>query len=107
MRFIKLDLEGGEFDAFRGASRTLERDRPLLVFESARKPAADAYGYDVDAWFAIFENAGYDLWDILGRRFSRAAFEMTIAPWYLVGLPADSAEHGHIPELLPLLAQLP
>lgn len=33
VHFIKVDVEGGELGVFRGARRTLEQQRPLLVFE--------------------------------------------------------------------------
>src|SRR5262249_41254653 len=33
VRFIKLDLEGGEFHALQAAVDVLQKDRPLIVFE--------------------------------------------------------------------------
>lgn len=33
VRFIKLDIEGHELAALRGAARTIERDRPVLLLE--------------------------------------------------------------------------
>jgi FkbM family methyltransferase len=32
--FLKVDVEGGELNVLRGAERTLERDRPVILFES-------------------------------------------------------------------------
>ena len=33
VRFIKIDVEGTEFDVLEGAARTIERDRPVLLIE--------------------------------------------------------------------------
>lgn len=33
VRLIKADIEGGEYDAFLGAQRTIKRCKPLIVFE--------------------------------------------------------------------------
>lgn len=41
--FVKVDVEGGELQVFRGARRTLSRCRPFVVFEHGRG-AAEHYG---------------------------------------------------------------
>lgn len=49
---IKLDIEGGELLAFMGGRRTIERDRPLIIYEE-NEPACQAFGYsplDLRAW---------------------------------------------------------
>ena len=46
VRFIKLDLEGGEFDALRGAKGILSRERPAVVFEYDRFNTPRFYHYD-------------------------------------------------------------
>ncbi len=33
VQFIKVDVEGSEFDVLKGAARTIERDRPVLLIE--------------------------------------------------------------------------
>ena len=33
VRLIKMDVEGGELQVLKGASRIIARDRPILVFE--------------------------------------------------------------------------
>ncbi len=35
--FVKVDIEGGEFDALRGATLTIRRCRPIIVFEAGAK----------------------------------------------------------------------
>ncbi len=34
IHFIKLDIEGGEYQAFKGARHLIKKDRPVIVFES-------------------------------------------------------------------------
>ena len=43
IRFVKIDVEGGEVDAVRGGRATLTRTRPYVVFEHGARAAA-AYG---------------------------------------------------------------
>lgn len=38
--FIKLDLEGGDFDALRGATAVIDASRPVIAFENTRATAA-------------------------------------------------------------------
>jgi FkbM family methyltransferase len=45
--FIKVDVEGGELDLFRGAAATLARSHPVVVFECGL--AAPAYGATPEA----------------------------------------------------------
>lgn len=43
INFIKIDVEGGEFDVLKGAKALLQKDKPLLLFECG-KGASDFYG---------------------------------------------------------------
>ena len=50
VRLIKCDVEGHELDVFLGARRTLETDRPFILFECearhlAKHSMADVFGY--------------------------------------------------------------
>lgn len=47
VEFIKVDVEGGELDLFRGAAATLARSRPVVVFECGL--AARAFGATPEA----------------------------------------------------------
>lgn len=77
LAYIKLDIEGGEFDALRGAEGLLERHRPAISFEFGSR-AYGAYGVDPGAVFDWFEARRYMLFDIIGNplpvkdRFLRA-----------------------------------
>jgi hypothetical protein len=56
--FIKMDIEGGELDALRGAERTLSTLRPRLLFEAYELNTAP-YGYRVFEILDHLERRGY------------------------------------------------
>lgn len=90
IRFIKVDIEGGEFDMLRGATRVITDDKPLIVFENGRQMAASLFGYDMDAFFGFFHGIGYRLTDILGRPFTEAQWDAPDMPWYTIASPEQS-----------------
>lgn len=55
--FIKLDVEGGELDALRGAPRTLSR-RPVVLFEAGMHAERD-WQADMSGLHALLSDAGY------------------------------------------------
>lgn len=87
VRFIKLDLEGGEFDCLLGARATLERDRPVVVFEHAQAAAAKLYDYTKDSFFEFFDSIGYRLTTLLGEPLTREVWGTGYAVWYVVARP--------------------
>lgn len=59
--FMKLDIEGGEYHALKGATGTIHRSRPVIVFEAGRKSTGQ-YGVEpADMYMLITERFGYDL----------------------------------------------
>lgn len=63
--FVKIDVEGGELDALKGAARTLSQHRPLVYCEVYEKWTA-AFGYTSAELFAFVRSLGY-----LGARVIR------------------------------------
>lgn len=63
---IKVDVEGSELGVFRGATETLERARPVVVFEHFPRHAA-AYGTRSEAVHEILHDLGLRIFDIDGR----------------------------------------
>ena len=100
-RFCKLDLEGGEFRALRGAARAIARHRPVLVFENDRAASARTYGYGPDDFFGFFDALGYRLRDLFGRPMVKEAWESPGYPHYYIGLHANSGDHGRVERDLP------
>ena len=62
VRFIKIDVEGAEPVALRGAEGILRADRPIIQFEST--PGTEsAYGCEPDAlWRLLVEECGYGIY---------------------------------------------
>lgn len=50
--FIKLDIEGGEFHALKGARRTIQRSRPVVVFEASVRSTGQ-YGVAPEEMFEL------------------------------------------------------
>lgn len=87
---IKLDLEGGEFDALRGAVQTIRASRPAIVFENGLRTPAALYGYgweDVAAWMA---SVGYAVHDFFGVPLDRAVWDAPLKTYMFVALPATA-----------------
>jgi len=83
IRFVKLDLEGGEYDTLLGAQQLMRMSSPLIVFENGRQRSADIYGYDMNDWFSLFERNGYSVYDVFGRGFVRDCWKAHDMPWYM------------------------
>ena len=66
--FIKLDVDGYECQVLRGALKTLERFRPVILFELAPYHLAEA-GESVEDLVSIFASSNYVLLNLAGKRF--------------------------------------
>ena len=84
VRFIKLDLEGGEYDALVGASSIMQNHGPLIVFENGLDSSSKIYGYDKESWFTLFKNNEYKVYDLFGRDFSPSEWHQSEMPWYFI-----------------------
>ncbi len=70
VHFIKLDVEGGEYQVLQGAKALLQKQRPLVLFEFGLG-AAECYGTQPDMMFNLFESCQMNistLQDYLNRR---------------------------------------
>lgn len=57
--FLKVDVEGAELMAFRSAPRIMTSDRPVVLFECARR-STEALGFQVDQVFELLtKDYGY------------------------------------------------
>ncbi|MGQ9863481.1 MAG: FkbM family methyltransferase [Bacteroidia bacterium] len=62
VRFIKIDVEGAEWQVLQGAKRIIEQDRPFIAFEFGLG-GSDYYGGTPEKVFDFFESQGYLLYD--------------------------------------------
>jgi len=85
--FIKLDLEGGEFGALRGASGALKIGRPVLAYENGRF-AAETMGYTNEDFDQFMTSVGYVRISAFGEFLDCANFDFH----YLFAAPLEKAE---------------
>lgn len=95
VRFVKMDLEGGEFHALQGSTSIL-RDRPLVIFENGREGAANLYGYTSKDWFSLFDTADFAVFDLFGRPFCRNDWHTSGMPWYFIAAARGSADERFV-----------
>lgn len=72
--FIKIDIEGHELAALKGAARTLERERPNLFIENERLHAGQAAD-DVFAYLKDLDYAGFALIGGVLKSLAHFSFE--------------------------------
>jgi FkbM family methyltransferase len=80
---IKVDVEGAQYQVFAGAMRTLERCKPVVVFEHGSMAERD-YGTTSDMLFDLFADCGMGLQGLEGFMrgrgpMSRRQFEEAVA----------------------------
>jgi FkbM family methyltransferase len=63
--FIKLDLEGAEFDALHGAGETLRLFRAIIALEQDQY-SPSYFGYTWASLLDFFSEADYELYDLFG-----------------------------------------
>jgi FkbM family methyltransferase len=65
VRYIKMDIEGGEVDCLRGATQLIARDRPYISAEYGGT-AYEPYGHTVQTLFKQAQEMGYVVGDLFG-----------------------------------------
>lgn len=86
--FIKLDLEGGEYKALKGADSLLRRDTPVIVMENSVHAATQGRFADTDT-FDFLSAQGYTLVTPNSTPVSR---DHPFPFWYLFGIPSNRFE---------------
>ncbi|WP_262692934.1 FkbM family methyltransferase [Kordiimonas aestuarii] len=93
VRFIKLDIEGGEFHALKGARELISQHRPVMAFENGLERAAAQYGYSADDFFSLFDEIDYVPHFISGHKLTPEYWARANRPHFfeLVALPRELA----------------
>lgn len=87
---LKIDVEGAELGVLRGASETLARHRPFVLFEHGLG-GADLYGTHPTEVFDLLTASGLRIFDLdAGGPYSRDDFERIFAEpiWNFLATPA-------------------
>jgi FkbM family methyltransferase len=95
MAFMKIDIEGGELDMLKGATKVLRSARPIVAFECG---AASFLGYHdtPEEIFSLFKNIGFSVYSILGhhmpdeRTFREASYAQAF--WDYIAIPAEKID---------------
>lgn len=64
--FIKMDIEGSEFFALKGAENIILKSKPIIIFENSLQMAGSQYEYSEEEYFKWFSDMGYVIYDIHG-----------------------------------------
>lgn len=83
--FVKIDIEGAEYDALCGASRML-RTHPLIAFEfDASSPTY--FGYKPEDLVGLFHAQDYRIVDLFGHPHETATDLMSAPLWNFLAIP--------------------
>jgi FkbM family methyltransferase len=82
---IKLDIEGAELLALRGAERTINRNRPFLIFECGSEYSLDDLGISRrDLYVFVTEKLGYQIFSFSDFLFDKG--DLTYSEFLKCGL---------------------
>lgn len=89
--FIKIDVEGGDFDVLLGAENILKEYKPVVIFESGRQFSADLYNYTKEEFFQYFEKIGYVMFQFTGGILQRDDWSKNNVYWETWLIHKDSS----------------
>jgi len=79
--FIRMDIEGAELMALRGAEGVLERDRPSVLLEIHPAMLTARFGASEDEVFDLFRRLGYRMSALNGDRLEERWTAVLNRPW--------------------------
>lgn len=90
LKYIKIDVEGGEMSVLSGGTRMLDAHRPLLSVEYGR-PGYSVYGHTLFTLFDFAQEREYVMFDIFGHRLGRDEWPMACDSicWDFFMVPAE------------------
>jgi FkbM family methyltransferase len=94
IRFMKIDIEGGEYHALLGAERTIARHEPVVCFEFGPSSPKD-FSYSLDSFIGFWEDVGYEVFDLFGNRQTVDAWNTPVV-WDYIALPRQFTRHRTI-----------
>jgi FkbM family methyltransferase len=71
LHLIKIDVEGHEYPALRGAKATFRRHRPAILFEAGAADDPDTATADYDGLFAFLTGLGYAIRPVFHQFYGR------------------------------------
>jgi FkbM family methyltransferase len=86
--FLKLDLEGAEWNALQGGRSTINRLRPVIALEQDHQ-SPQYFGYTWAGLLEYFDAIDYSLYDFFGIRYESAAMMQDCIIWDYVAIPRE------------------
>ena len=94
-RFIKIDIEGGEFPALLGMRQLMLRAQPIVVFEGALTKSAEQFGFPRGAVPEFFNRLKYVAADLFGELIDPADWRPGAA-WNFVAFRSAAGESERV-----------
>lgn len=96
--FIKMDIEGWEFSALLGAQDTIQRGRPVIIFEGSLEQSAQKENLPPDAPWIFAKNNNYCILNLFGSILSTG--DHWGPGWNFVLCPNEKLESHNIHQAL-------
>lgn len=90
IKLIKMDLEGGEFDALTGARHVLEAHQPIVIFENGLQKSAEIYGYSKGEFFNFLSECRYEVYDFFGNAVNDSYWDSQLFTYMFTCVPRGS-----------------
>jgi FkbM family methyltransferase len=97
--FLKIDIEGGEYHALLGATGTIGRDKPVIVFEHNATSPSD-FNYSMAQMLATWSELNYNIYDFFGNPYDRIEAWDGSMVWNFLAIPRSYPEPEHIFEVV-------
>ena len=79
--FIRMDIEGAELMALKGAAKVLDRDHPHVLLEIHPQMLEARFGAGAEAVVDLFRARGYRMFALNGNRLEQRFDAVSDAPW--------------------------
>jgi FkbM family methyltransferase len=79
--FIRMDIEGAELMALKGAAHVLDRDRPNVLIEIHPQMLEARFGAGAEAVVDLFKARGYRMFALNGNRLEERWDAVSDEPW--------------------------
>jgi len=95
IRFMKIDIEGAEYDALRGGRQTILRERPVIVFEHDRDSPRH-FLYSIQDLVGLFRSLDYHIYDFFNNPYDAIEAWSDTMMWNFIALPEGYANTATI-----------
>jgi FkbM family methyltransferase len=95
-RFLKADIECGEYHALLGARELIKRYRPFIAFENGWGRSAEVVGYTKEEWFGLFKMLNYRPYDLYGFEITADRWPDSEQPYMSIAVAIGSSDEAFL-----------